>query len=63
MMPLGIIIPTQQSLSISLPTEDVKMNGSLMADIFSDSDLPTIAGIADEAEILSSLQRPKKVSC
>lgn len=61
MMPLGIIIPTQQSLSISLPTEDVKMNGSLTADIFSDSDLPTIAGMADEAEILSSLQRPKKI--
>lgn len=61
MMPLGIIMPTQQSLTVSLPTNDLNLTKSLSSDIFSASDLPTISGIADEAEILSSLQRPKKV--
>lgn len=57
LMPLNVIMPTQQSLTVSLPTSD----GNLSSDIFSASDLPTISGIADEAEVLSSLQRPKKV--
>lgn len=61
MMPLEIIMPLQQSLTVSLPTYEPKMTSSLTSCIFS-SDLPTILGIADEAEILSSLQRPKKVS-
>lgn len=61
MMPLGIIMPTQQSLTVSLPIYDANCTNSLSSDIFSTSDLPTISGIADEAEILSSLQRPKKV--
>lgn len=60
MMPLGIIMPIQQSLTVNLPTCDSKLKDSSY--IFSDIDLPTIVGIADEAEILSSLQRPKKVS-
>ncbi|KAM1006899.1 hypothetical protein FF1_003540 [Malus domestica] len=60
MMPLGIIMPIQQSLTISLPTYDGKLSDSLTYDIFSATDLPTISGIGDEAEILSSLQRPKK---
>ncbi|CAO2815672.1 unnamed protein product [Amaranthus hypochondriacus] len=59
MMPLGIIMPIQQSLTVNLPTCDSKLKDSSY--IFSDIDLPTIVGIADEAEILSSLQRPKKV--
>ncbi|KAJ7967115.1 serine/threonine-protein kinase ATR [Quillaja saponaria] len=61
MMPMGIIMPIQQSLTVNLPTYDVNLSESLTADIFSAMDLPTISGIADEAEILSSLQRPKKI--
>ncbi|KAM6558479.1 hypothetical protein CsatA_027718 [Cannabis sativa] len=61
MMPLGIIMPIQQSLTVNLPTCDGNLSDSLTSDIFSVTDLPTIAGIADEAEILSSLQRPKKI--
>ena len=59
MMPLGIIMPIQQSLTVNLPTSDGNLTDS--SDIFSVADLPTISGIGDEAEILSSLQRPKKV--
>ncbi|KAK7280606.1 hypothetical protein RJT34_25671 [Clitoria ternatea] len=61
MMPLGIIMPTQQSLTVNLPTYDSNLGDSHMSNIFSATDLPTISGIADEAEILSSLQRPKKI--
>ncbi|KAA8546139.1 hypothetical protein F0562_020967 [Nyssa sinensis] len=61
MMPLEIIMPIQQSLTVNLPTYDVSLTGSLASDIFSSTDLPTISGIADEADILSSLQRPKKI--
>lgn len=61
MMPLGIIMPLQQSLTVNLPTYPTNLNDSQGSDIFSSAELPTILGIADEAEILSSLQRPKKV--
>ncbi|XVF45588.1 hypothetical protein PTKIN_Ptkin02bG0218200 [Pterospermum kingtungense] len=61
MMPLGIIMPIQQSLTVSLPTYDANLTETLSSDIFSGVELPTISGIADEAEILSSLQRPKKI--
>ncbi|KAK7390797.1 hypothetical protein VNO78_18880 [Psophocarpus tetragonolobus] len=61
MMPLGIIMPVQQSLTVNLPTYDGNLGDSRMSNIFSATDLPTISGIADEAEILSSLQRPKKI--
>ncbi|OMO91928.1 hypothetical protein COLO4_18014 [Corchorus olitorius] len=61
MMPLGIIMPIQQSLTVSSPTYDVNLTESLSSDVFSGVELPTIFGIADEAEILSSLQRPKKI--
>ncbi|GAB4838582.1 hypothetical protein Ancab_028127 [Ancistrocladus abbreviatus] len=61
MMPLGVIMPIQQSLNVSLPTCDMPLTDSSSSDIFSVTDLPTISGIADEAEILSSLQRPKKI--
>ncbi|GAU18055.1 hypothetical protein TSUD_51660, partial [Trifolium subterraneum] len=61
MMPLGIIMPIQQSLTVNLPACDGNLGDSLMSNIFSAIDLPTISGIADEAEILSSLQRPKKI--
>ncbi|KAG7975717.1 hypothetical protein I3843_06G113400 [Carya illinoinensis] len=60
MMPLGIIMPIQQSLTVSLPTYDVNFT-DVTSNIFSATDLPTISGITDEAEILSSLQRPKKI--
>nr|KAJ0216324.1 hypothetical protein LSAT_V11C300104440 [Lactuca sativa] len=56
MMPLEIIMPTQGAINVSLPTYDASMTG-----FFSATDLPTITGIADEAEVLSSLQRPKKI--
>ncbi|GFP89089.1 serine/threonine-protein kinase atr [Phtheirospermum japonicum] len=61
MMPVEIIMPTQESLTVNLPSYDVKLTDSGTSDLFSYSDLPTISGIADEAEILSSLQRPKKI--
>ncbi|XP_051147175.1 serine/threonine-protein kinase ATR isoform X2 [Andrographis paniculata] len=60
-MPLEIIMPTQESLTVNLPLYDVNLTDSGTSDIFSYSDLPTISGIGDEAEILSSLQRPKKI--
>eukprot|EP00268_Persea_americana_P017105 TRINITY_DN18193_c1_g4_i3.p1 TRINITY_DN18193_c1_g4~~TRINITY_DN18193_c1_g4_i3.p1 ORF type:complete len:2006 (-),score=399.65 TRINITY_DN18193_c1_g4_i3:799-6675(-) len=60
MMPLGIIMPIQQALTVTLPTYDASPTNSKF-DVFSAADHPTISGIADEAEILSSLQRPKKV--
>ncbi|XP_023529566.1 serine/threonine-protein kinase ATR [Cucurbita pepo subsp. pepo] len=61
MMPLEIIMPIQQSMVVNLPKYDVNLTDSLRSDIFSATELPTISGIADEAEILSSLQRPKKI--
>ncbi|KAF9601547.1 hypothetical protein IFM89_020375 [Coptis chinensis] len=60
-MPLGIIMPIQQALTVSLPSFDANMTDPLRSDIFSATDIATISGIKDEAEILSSLQRPKKV--
>ncbi|KAG9442834.1 hypothetical protein H6P81_018688 [Aristolochia fimbriata] len=60
MMPLNIIMPVQQALTVTLPIYDESVTQSKI-DIFSSSELATISGIADEAEILSSLQRPKKV--
>lgn len=61
MMPLEIIMPLQQSLTVNLPTYEMNLTDSLTSNIFSATDLPTISGIADEAEILSSLQKPKKI--
>ncbi|KAK9109353.1 hypothetical protein Sjap_017413 [Stephania japonica] len=61
MMPLGIIMPVQQALTVSLPVCDTNLTEANKLDIFSATNLATISGIADEAEILSSLQRPKKV--
>ncbi|KAJ4962511.1 hypothetical protein NE237_022450 [Protea cynaroides] len=61
MMPLGIIMPIQQGLTVTLPTYDTNLTDQLKFGMFSATDIPTISGIADEAEILSSLQRPKKV--
>ncbi|CDP14533.1 unnamed protein product [Coffea canephora] len=61
MMPVDIIMPIQQSLAVNLPSCEMNVTSPSTSDIFSFTDLPTISGIADEAEILSSLQRPKKV--
>ena len=61
MMPLGIILPVQQALTVTLPSYDSNMSDQSGFHPFSVSKHPTIAGIADEAEILSSLQKPKKV--
>ncbi|RRT68072.1 hypothetical protein B296_00005474 [Ensete ventricosum] len=65
MMPLGIILPVQQALTVTLPTYDASLMDSPSFDVFSASNHAMISGIGDEAEILSSLQRPKKikVSC
>ena len=61
MMPLGIILPVQQALTVTLPSYDSNMSDQSGFHPFSVSEHPTIVGIADEAEILSSLQKPKKV--
>lgn len=61
MMPLGIIMPVQQALTVTLPAYDTYLSDPPRHNIFSDSELVTISGIADEAEILASLQKPKKV--
>lgn len=61
MMPLGIILPVQQALTVTLPSYDSDMSDQSGFHPFSVSEHPTIAGIADEAEILTSLQKPKKV--
>uniref|UniRef100_J3MHR6 Serine/threonine-protein kinase ATR n=1 Tax=Oryza brachyantha TaxID=4533 RepID=J3MHR6_ORYBR len=61
MMPLGIILPIQQALTVTLPSYDTNMTDQSAFHPFSVSEHPTIAGIADDAEILSSLQKPKKV--
>ncbi|PIA56742.1 hypothetical protein AQUCO_00700831v1 [Aquilegia coerulea] len=61
MMPLGIIMPLQQALTVTLPSCDKNLTDQLRSNIFSATDIATIVGIKDEAEILSSLQRPKKV--
>lgn len=61
MMPVEIIMPTQESLTVNLPSDDANPTNPGTSDVFSYLSLPTISGIADEAEILSSLQRPKKV--
>ncbi|ONK66743.1 uncharacterized protein A4U43_C06F11490 [Asparagus officinalis] len=60
MMPLGIILPIQQALTVTLPSYDASPADLPSGHVCSVSDLVTISGIADEAEILSSLQRPKK---
>lgn len=62
MMPLGIILPIQQALTVTLPSYDASPTDLPSGHVCSASDLVTISGIADEAEILSSLQRPKKVN-
>ncbi|XVF68786.1 hypothetical protein PTKIN_Ptkin11bG0029500 [Pterospermum kingtungense] len=54
-------MPIQQSLIVNLPTYDANLTEPLSSDIFYGVELPTISGIANEAEILSSLQRPKKI--
>ncbi|KAL6522518.1 hypothetical protein OROMI_031476 [Orobanche minor] len=61
LLPVEIIMPTQESLTVNLPSYDVKRSDSGTSNFFSYSDLPTISGIADEGEILASLQRPKKI--
>ncbi|KAG6548304.1 hypothetical protein Mapa_010357 [Marchantia paleacea] len=58
MMPVGVIMPLQRALTVTLPPRgltDVNYNP------FPPAEFSTIAGIGDEIEILASLQRPKKV--
>ncbi|KAG6530237.1 serine/threonine-protein kinase ATR-like [Zingiber officinale] len=62
MMPLDIILPVQQALTVTLPIYDTSLSAdSPSFDVFSTSNRVMISDISDEAEILSSLQRPKKV--
>ncbi|KAF3772309.1 Serine/threonine-protein kinase [Nymphaea thermarum] len=60
MMPVGVIMPVQQALTVNLPVHGLSRSELHGHDLFS-ADLATISGIADEAQILSSLQKPKKV--
>ncbi|KAL2643558.1 hypothetical protein R1flu_011145 [Riccia fluitans] len=58
MMPVGVIMPLQRALTVTLPPRgltDINYNP------FPPAEFSTIAGIGDEIEILASLQRPKKV--
>ncbi|KAK4772042.1 hypothetical protein SAY86_013817 [Trapa natans] len=61
MMPVDIIMPIQQSLTVTLPSYEPDLEESLDVNVFSTMDLPTISGISDDAEILFSLQKPKKI--
>ncbi|XP_078439829.1 ataxia telangiectasia-mutated and RAD3-like protein isoform X2 [Wolffia australiana] len=61
MMPLGVVMPVQRALTVTLPICEVDSGDPPRLDVFADVQLATISGLADEAEILSSLQRPKKV--
>lgn len=62
MMPLEIILPVQQALTVTLPSYDASSTDPPSFHVFSAFEHVTISGIADEAEILSSLQKPKKVN-
>lgn len=58
MMPVGVIMPLQKALTVSLPADGLS---NVNYNPFPAGDYPTISGIMDEVEILASLQRPKKV--
>jgi serine/threonine-protein kinase ATR len=58
MMPVGIIMPVQRALTVTLPTDGLT-NASYNP--FASGDYSTISGIGEEIEILASLQKPKKV--
>mgnify|MGYP000459258267 FL=1 len=58
MMPVGIIMPVQRALTVTLPADGLT---NAAYNPFSSGDYSTISGISEEAEILASLQRPKKV--
>ncbi|KAG0625577.1 hypothetical protein M758_2G066000 [Ceratodon purpureus] len=59
MMPVGVIMPLQKALTVSLPADGLS---NMKYNPFPSGDYPTISGIEDEVEILASLQRPKKVT-
>lgn len=58
MMPVGVIMPLQKALTVTLPADGLS---NVNYNPFPAGDYATISGIMDEVEILSSLQRPKKV--
>lgn len=60
MMPVKVIMPVQQALTISLPADGLPNSAF---DPFGVTDKSTIHGIRDEVEVLASLQKPKKVKC
>ncbi|KAH7278933.1 hypothetical protein KP509_38G065100 [Ceratopteris richardii] len=58
MMPVGVIMPVQRALTVTLPADGL---ANTSYNPFPAGDFSTISGIAEEVEILASLQRPKKV--
>ncbi|KAH9318621.1 hypothetical protein KI387_020390 [Taxus chinensis] len=58
MMPVGVIMPVQQALTVTLPPDGISDRNY---DPFSAGNYATISGIGEEVEILASLQRPKKI--
>ncbi|KAI5062158.1 hypothetical protein GOP47_0022697, partial [Adiantum capillus-veneris] len=58
MMPVGVIMPVQRALTVTLPADGLT---NTSYNPFPAGDFSTISGIAEEVEILASLQRPKKV--
>jgi serine/threonine-protein kinase ATR len=56
MLPLSVMVPTSASFTLSLPaTTSLDLSHNPFGNIIS------IAGIKDEVDVLSSLQKPKKV--
>ncbi|PSC70468.1 serine threonine-kinase ATR isoform X1 [Micractinium conductrix] len=63
-MPLqNIIMPAMRALSIALPPPPTSgRGGAVAAPAFQQPELVTIDGIVDSIEVMSSLQKPKKVT-
>ncbi|KAH9248203.1 hypothetical protein BASA81_014163 [Batrachochytrium salamandrivorans] len=58
MTPLSMIIPLQSSMTVTLPTS----SKSAASHMPFPNDLPTIQGFHDDIEVMSSLQRPRKIN-
>lgn len=57
-LPLPVLVPTQRALTVCLPASGTLEHNH---DPFPASEAVTITGMKDEIDVLSSLQRPKKV--
>lgn len=58
MMPVGVIMPVQRALTVTLPADGLS---NANYNPFSSGYYSTISGIGEQVEILASLQKPKKV--